>query len=80
MNGTTPIRLARKQAGLSGELLAQRVGISVAWLRTIERAPGLASPQLLAKVAAALGVPVEALVSRRHGAPSPRCAVPGGRE
>ncbi len=53
---TSPIRAARLAAGLSGELLAQQLGISVAWLRTIERAPGLASPDTLSRVAAALGM------------------------
>jgi transcriptional regulator with XRE-family HTH domain len=62
------IRTARRRAGLSGELLAQRVGISVAWLRTIERAPGLAAPETLARLAAALGVPASALGVRRSSA------------
>lgn len=50
----TSIRAARWAARVPAEILAQRVGISVGWLRTIERAPGLASPELLAKLEEAL--------------------------
>jgi transcriptional regulator with XRE-family HTH domain len=65
---TSPIRAARQRAGLSGELLAQRAGISVAWLRTIERAPGLASPDVLRRLAAALELEPLAFV-RARGVP-----------
>lgn len=56
------IRDARKRAHLTGEQLAERVGCSVAWIRTVERAPGLGSPELMARIAAELGLPATALL------------------
>ncbi len=50
------LRAARLAAGLSAEQLAVRAGVSVAWLLTCERAPGLASEALLARLAMALGL------------------------
>lgn len=63
---TSPIREARRRSNLSAEHLAERVGCTVSWLRTVERAPGLASTELLARLAAALGVPPAALLGPRH--------------
>lgn len=67
----SPLREARRQSGLPAEILAERVGCTVSWLRTIERAPGLASADLLARLAAALGVPPAALLAglARHRLP-----------
>ena len=53
---TSALRDARRRANLPAELLAERAGVTVGWLRTIERAPGLMSPALAARIAAALGV------------------------
>lgn len=68
---TSPIRAARKQANLSGEILAERLGCTVSWYRTVERAPGLASPELLGRIAAALNVPIAALLTQRHRSMTP---------
>lgn len=51
----TPIRVARRRARLSAERLAEQLGCSRAWLLTVERAPGLASPELLERLARVLG-------------------------
>ena len=61
--GGSPVRTLRRKQGVSAEALAARCGVSVAWLRTIERAPALGSTELLARIAGALGVPIEALAN-----------------
>jgi len=53
---TSPLRQARRRAGLTAEALALRAGVSLGWVRVIERAPGLMSPALAARLAATLGV------------------------
>jgi transcriptional regulator with XRE-family HTH domain len=58
----TTIQTIRKEQRLSQEELAVRVGVSRGWLATIERAPALASPAALQRVAAALRVKPEALL------------------
>ncbi len=58
------IRASRTQAGLSLRVLAERTGVSNAYLSQVER--GLHEPSLsvLRAVAGALGVPLEALLAR----------------
>lgn len=51
----SPLHAARKRARIPAEVLAERVGISVSWLRSVEVAPGLASEALLERLALALG-------------------------
>ncbi len=75
------IRASRTQAGLSLRVLAERTGVSNAYLSQIER--GLHEPSLsvLRAVARALGVPLEALLARSgafgdaSGAPSTEEAI-----
>lgn len=50
------IALARTAAGLSQAELAERLGLSRAWISIVERAPGLASPDVLRRLAVALGL------------------------
>jgi transcriptional regulator with XRE-family HTH domain len=64
----TDLREARRRAGLTREALAVRLGVSVGWLGSVERFPGLASPELAARLAVALGMDPTALV-RAIGAP-----------
>jgi transcriptional regulator with XRE-family HTH domain len=59
----TALRETRRRAGLTAEMLAQRAGVSVGWLFTCERAPGLMSPELAARLAAALGVDPRSLMA-----------------
>ncbi len=66
-NETTALREARKRAGLTAEALATRAGISLGWIRVVERAPGLMSRDLAARLAAALGVPPETLIGPGPG-------------
>jgi transcriptional regulator with XRE-family HTH domain len=54
------VRAARERAGLTREQLAVRAGLSSSTLYLAERA-GLVSAMTAAKLAAALGVPVEEL-------------------
>ncbi len=66
------LRDARRRANLPAEILAERAGVTVGWLRTVERAPGLMSRELALRLAAALGVPPEALLGRASGVRVPR--------
>jgi transcriptional regulator with XRE-family HTH domain len=59
------LRAARWKQRLSAEQLATRLEISLSWYRTIERAPALASPELLERVALALGLSPASLVGPR---------------
>jgi transcriptional regulator with XRE-family HTH domain len=66
---TSPLQAARRAASLTQHELAERAGVSRAWLSCIEKAPVLASPALLARLAVTLGVPLETLIvaaSRRR--------------
>ncbi len=66
---TTPLRDARRKAGLTQVDLAVRVGLSRAWVQLVETHPSLASPETLARLAAALGLPPELVLARRHRGP-----------
>jgi transcriptional regulator with XRE-family HTH domain len=51
----TKLRRAREARGLSQERAAVAAGISVAWLRQLERDPNLLSPRMAAKLLPILG-------------------------
>jgi transcriptional regulator with XRE-family HTH domain len=63
------IRIARKAAGLSQEEVARRAGLSLKGMGEIERGD-IEDPHIssLAKIARALGVPVEALIKEEEEA------------
>ncbi|MFC5720905.1 helix-turn-helix domain-containing protein [Streptomyces gamaensis] len=68
----TRAALRRRQLGLSQEELAQRAGMSVAYLRQLEGLREDFDPAALMRIAAALGMPYEELLRGRDDAP------PGG--
>ena len=67
MNIGDRIRIARKAAGLSQEEVARRAGLSLKGMGEIERGD-IEDPHIssLAKIARALGVPVEALINEEE--------------
>ena len=69
MNIGDTIRIARKAAGLSQEEVARRAGLSLKGMGEIERGD-IEDPHIssLAKIARALGVPVEALIKEEEEA------------
>ena len=69
MNIGDRIRIARKAAGLSQEEVARRAGLSLKGMGEIERGD-IEDPHIssLAKIARALGVPVEALIKEEEEA------------
>ena len=59
MNNTTcktKLRAAREVRGLSQERAAVFAGISVCWIRQLEREPSLLSPRVAAKLLPVLGL------------------------
>lgn len=56
MNGATPVRAARKHAGLTQPALAAAVGITQGYLSDIERGTKRGADDVLARIAAATGV------------------------
>ncbi|PZU06730.1 helix-turn-helix transcriptional regulator [Sphingomonas sp.] len=58
------LRRVRQQAGLSQEDLADRAGLSVRYVGSIERARVSASVTVLGRIAAALKVEPTALITR----------------
>jgi transcriptional regulator with XRE-family HTH domain len=50
------LRAARERLGLSQERVAVTAGISVAWLRQVEREPGRLTPAVAAKLLPVLGL------------------------
>lgn len=67
-NEMTTLREARRRAGLTAEVLATRAGVSLGWIRVVERAPQLMSQELAGRLAAALGVNVSTLLGAAPGA------------
>lgn len=55
----SPVRDARRAAGLSQVVLAERAGLSVTIISTVERAPGLLSVRVAEALSRALGVHLE---------------------
>jgi transcriptional regulator with XRE-family HTH domain len=58
-----PIREARLRAGLSQLALAEKAGLSLAWVGTVERAPTLVSRRVALRLAEVLGIQPEALLA-----------------
>ena len=58
----TPMKKARKAAGLTQADLAQRLGCSQAHVSDVERGTAAASPKLAAEIAKALGIPEEQIL------------------
>ena len=56
----TKLRHARELRGLSQEKTAVAAGISVAWLRQVERDPTLLSPEVAARLLPVLGLAPDA--------------------
>lgn len=63
------VRRRRVAAGLNGQALARRAGISKGYLWKIERGESVASPEILAQIAAALGCTIEDLMPSDEMAP-----------
>ncbi len=55
----TRLRTAREERGLSQERAAVAAGISVAWLRHVERDPSLLTPQIAKRLLPVLGLSAE---------------------
>jgi len=55
----TKLRTARERLGLSLERAAVTAGISVAWLRQLERDPTLLSPRIAERLLPVLGLSAE---------------------
>lgn len=53
---TSPLRRAREARGLSQERAAVAAGISVAWLRQLERDPDLLTPRIAQRLLPVLGI------------------------
>jgi transcriptional regulator with XRE-family HTH domain len=52
----TKLKIARQRLGLSLEKAAVQAGISVAWLRQVERDPDLLSPRVAERLLPVLGL------------------------
>jgi transcriptional regulator with XRE-family HTH domain len=59
------IKAIRESRGFNCSQLAAKVGISAPYMHRIENNQRLASPAVLVRIAAVLGVPFEAVTTRR---------------